>query len=407
MRLVEPTEQVTIQPDPDSLGENTQTLERPTSPLPGAGRQTTGNRGLKHIDRGLLWFLSTTGCRRAVVRQYFDDTDHSPFQDTESLHSQVDARPVLPNPCCDNCTNQLGISLSPEIQSLLVSPIDMEVNPITNLGRPIVEREPVGQPEVLNPVVRRNFVSRIQRSALKANIEKLRIEIWSQEGLNRPTVLYGPEMFLQDKSIASLIQKAGSIQDIESLTKALEHDDIDLQFSALAPYATKLLEIIQSTLTIQPDIPGPNTTINQGQETLTTPISGTTAPAIAGCIPSAIPPPSTLDFTPLPSMIPHRTPGKLSHSRGRPPAALRLEQSCLEAAIAQIAQDRLAEAIANGEDGSRWNLSLLGRRSRGRPTVEMQEARKRVEEAKAEIANGLITSDAYPLLWAKSTNRPQ
>ena len=89
--------------------------------------------------------------------------------------------------------------------------------------------------------------------------------------------------------------------------------------------------------------------------------------------------------------------------RGRPPAALWAEQMPLEEAISRITQERMMEVVARGEDGMRWDLSLLGRRARGRPTPEMQEARRQVMEAKAEIMELLVTEVTFPLLWAKKS----
>ena len=93
--------------------------------------------------------------------------------------------------------------------------------------------------------------------------------------------------------------------------------------------------------------------------------------------------------------------------RGRPPVALRAEEAQLELEVARIAKERIPEAMAKGEDGMRWDLSLLGKRSRGRPTAEMQEARRKVEEARAEIIESLITEASFPLSWARKSRNAQ
>ena len=349
---------------------------------------------LKHIDKGLLWFLSTIGCRRAVVRQYFDDTSISPFLDLRSTVSQEEVPPAATSssspPCCDNCSNLHILGLNEGMTSLLPpsNPPSTEELVENTQASGIVENEEENN-IASRGVPRNRAIGRDLRQTLKANLEKFRIDIWTQEGLNQRGGFFGPEFILQDKVITTLVQRARSIHDMESLRKALERDNMDIQFSVVGPHAYKLIAVIQSTLVepaVQEDHANPN---------LLFPIAENAEPRS----PTPLPSRSTITDR---QMTRIRT-----GTRGRPPVALRAEEAQLEIAVARIADERMAEAVAKGEDGMRWNLSLLGKRSRGRPTAEMQEARREAEAARAEIIESLITEVSYPLLWARKSRNAQ
>ena len=209
---------------------------------------------LKHIDKGLLWFLSTIGCRRAVIRQYFDDTGVSPFQE---LHSNASGQEEVPPansssspPCCDNCSNLQTSGLNAGMTALL-PPSDNLLDPEELVGNS--QASGIAEDEGGNSITsrgapRNRAISRDLRQMLKANLEKFRIDIWTHEGLNQRGGFFGPELILQDKVITTLVQKARSIHDMESLRKALERDNMDIRFSVVGPHAHKLIVLIQSTL---------------------------------------------------------------------------------------------------------------------------------------------------------------
>lgn len=345
--------------------------------LPSAPSSAQLSSTLKYIDKGLLWFLSTVGCRRALIRQYFDDTHVSPFQDIVQPDVDAPVMHTLPtSPCCDNCSNLNNLSLSAGMISLLPP------SNISELEEPTITENI----ERINPTRARpnRTISRILRKTLKANLEKLRIDIWAQEGLNQRGGFFGPELILQDKVITTLVQKARSIYDIESLKKTLERDNVNLQFAIVGPHAQKLLEVILSTL-IEPPMEGEN--------------------CAPGAADSQIPNGNSAELqTPLATPLARHGLSRMVRTRGRPPAALRTEQAQLEAEIARVAQHRMAEAATKGEDGTRYDLSLLGKRPRGRPTADMQEARRLAGEAKDEIMESLLTEAAFPLLWARKSS---
>ena len=241
-------------------------------------------------------------------------------------------------------------------------------------------------------VVRNRAMGRDLRQALKANLEKFQIDIWAQEGMNQRGSFFGPELILPDKVITTLIQKARSICDPESLMKALERDNIDIRFAVIGPHAHKLIEVILSSLVELP--------IEEENRAPPNPVFTNAALAELRSLSCSTLPPSINGASTNRQTAQIRT-------RGRPPAALRAEEAHLEREIAQVAQARMAEAVASGEDGTRWDLSLLGKRPRGRPTAEMQEARRQAEAAKAEIKESLVTEAAFPLLWARKLNSIQ
>ena len=105
----------------------------------------------------------------------------------------------------------------------------------------------------MHHVVHRNHaVSRDMRRNLERNLEKFRIGIWTQDGLNQRGGFFGLELILSDKTFKTLVQRARSIHDLESLTHILERESIHLRFAVVGPHAQKLIDVIVSTLAEQP-----------------------------------------------------------------------------------------------------------------------------------------------------------
>ena len=200
---------------------------------------------LKFIERGLLWFLSTTGCRRGIIRQYFDDTNISPFQD--SVETSIPTNST-PSPCCDNCHDLPNQSLSAAIISLLPPRYAASERDVRREGvGALIGLEVSGNENAEDLQVQENrTTSRSMRTLLKVELEKFRLLMWSQEGLNQVGGFICPEMIFQDKAIGTLVQKAGAIHDLESLDKVLERDGVHLRYSPIGPHASKLLEVILS-----------------------------------------------------------------------------------------------------------------------------------------------------------------
>ena len=81
------------------------------------------------VDRGILLFVSTTGCRRLTVLSYFNDIKNSPFQAlstaqnpssiTDQNHDQVQEYAPISEACCDNCALANEQLLPEAITSLL------------------------------------------------------------------------------------------------------------------------------------------------------------------------------------------------------------------------------------------------------------------------------------------------
>jgi hypothetical protein len=110
-----------------------------------------------------------------------------------------------------------------------------------------VDLEVPGNNQAEGQVRPNGAIGRGLRIALKNNLKMFRIGVWCQEGLNQRGDFFGPQLVLQDKVIGTLVQKAGSIQEMESLAKALEWDNISLRSSVVIHNAPKLLAIILST----------------------------------------------------------------------------------------------------------------------------------------------------------------
>src|SRR5437588_431832 len=72
-----------------------------------------------------------------------------------------------------------------------------------------------------------------------------------REGLNKLSGVIVPAFFLKNQHISLLVSRAGSINSIDALAKVLARHKVDLQFSAIGPYAHELLGAIISTIVIE------------------------------------------------------------------------------------------------------------------------------------------------------------
>lgn len=265
-------------------------------------RRTTRSRLLATTDRGLLWYISTEGCRRKVVRTYFDDTDISPFL-TESPGELE---------CCDNCLKGKGSS-----QKMLdLLPAEIASRTVT-----------LPAPTPLQPLP----VSTAKRQMLHQELIDFRVDIWNREGLNRPNGCYGPTIFYSTNVITRIVSKCGRINDVDSLAACFSKERFDLQFSSIGPYCAEMVELIRRIVS-SPDPDPP----------LALPSSPRIAPTPSSMVPGA------RDFEP-----------RRSSKGGRPKKALTDEKIKMEAAILAAAQIRMDIAKVANADGSEWDIALL------------------------------------------------
>ena len=366
-----------------------------TPTIPGSSQtgyrdSTNGGPTLRTMDRGLLWFLSTTGCRREVIRKYFNDTDILPFpHEVQVPQTDLEGTPRIisvesfPFSCCDNCLD-LGQDAPPTSICALLPPSLNTVTPAANIQEsPSSINAEVNTEHDQPPELRISKpVSQAHRKLLKVKLEGLRESIWMREGLNKPSGVIVPTFFLQNQHINSLVSRAGSINNIDALAKVLGRHKVDLQFSAIGPYAPEVLEVIVSTLAIELPRAIPQQ-LGSGRR--------------AACEPAST------DPTDANQPLMDRQMGvRVRNTLGRPTRAVRAEQLRLESDIVLEAHIRFTNAEAAGLDSSRWNLNTLGRRRRGRPTFLERQAREQAEAGKQEIADSLINAEDFPLLWARA-----
>lgn len=347
-----------------------------------------GGLSLRTMDRGLLWFLSTTGCQREVIRKYFDDTDLLPFPPlSQAQHTNQSGSGFIESfsfPCCDNCLKLNQDTLPSWICALL--PPDPN-SPVANRRQFPVSTSTEANAEdqdSQSPGLRTSKpLSRGHRSLLKKKLEEFRESVWMREGLNKSSGVIVPAFFLQNQHIALLVSQAGSINSIDTLAKVLARQKVDLQFSAIGPYAQELLEVLVSTIAIELPNPRPIPQPTRGRQ--------------------AVPMPDSANANG--NLISQQVYAQVRNTGGRPTRAMRAEEIRLESEIATEAQIRFANAEAAGLDSSRWNLSLLGRRRRGRPSFLEQEAREQAQAGKKEISDSLLNAQDYPLLWGRMQAR--
>lgn len=391
-------------------------------------RQTLhGIKAFATLDRGILWFLSTTGCRRLIVRRYFDDTHISPFlpfsasqdsslatDDQSSPQKQYDP---IPGPCCDNCISSNLDQLPGAISSLLPQPVnDMDTSAgLNGLGSNLAEPEDEIEDTNTQQASRRIRVTAETKAQLTLKLRRFREDVWIREGLNQWMGMFGSSFFLPDKHLQCLVQRCASIEDMDSLAQVLARHRIDLQFSAIGPYAHELLQLITSvvqnphppisSLPVSADTPElrahletPGLQPLAASSCLSIQDLNITEPEIA---------PSTEDASSTTTAIQgsnqrctHGT-GTRPRFTGRPTAALKAEQTRLESAIEAEARARFLTAQANEMDGTQWDLSVLGKRARGRPKAAERHARQLAEAARKELQDILLKENDYPLLWQR------
>ena len=407
-----------------ALQEPIPALEENQTANTGSKAHSLNLRSLATLDRGLLWFLSTVGCRRLTVRSYFDDTEISPFSTSQatpvsscaspsSLRPQdqepmVHYNPVA-GPCCDNCIRAQMDQLSDSISSLLPPPNDniiaIENQDSTTEG--VLDQFADNSNSQQAP--RRVRVSAETKNQLHLKLIQFREMLWEKEGLHQPIGMFTNSFFLPDKYLQCLVQACGSITDIEGLAQVLARQKVDLQFSSIGPYAQQLLELITSTVHTSPDAPLPVPTL---------PAVIPPTPSLPDCEPLAglgafcaidlethLEGPAALNESDTPHIlqgsIPNDTPraGVRRRRGGRPTAAQKDEQNRLRLLIEAEMKERFQTAQANGTDATRWDLSLLGQRSRGRPTVAEQSARQLAEAGRLELHSALLNKTDFPLLW--------
>lgn len=219
-----------------------------------------GLKAFATLDRGILWFLSTTGCRRLTVRYYFDDTNISPYlppsatQNSSTIgsaHTTSAQYDLLSGPCCDNCVSGNLDLLPMAIASLLPHPssyMDTIIPDASGPGLCAIDLEDEVEDSNTQPASRRTRVSSSTKTLLSLKLQRFHEDVWIREGLNQWMGMFGSSFFLPDKHLQCLVQRCVSIEDMNSLAQALARNKIDLQFSAIGPYAQELLELIISTV---------------------------------------------------------------------------------------------------------------------------------------------------------------
>ncbi|KAF8465385.1 hypothetical protein BDZ91DRAFT_849415 [Kalaharituber pfeilii] len=169
---------------------------------------------LKKVDRALLWFINTSGCRRKVVMKYFNDVTFP--------------EPLGKDPCCcDHCHQRLtpGLSYSDTIGDII----------------PVLTPPP---PEPSR--TRKKPVTKALKAEVTAALESFRKYVHKATGGSENSFI-DELSYLSNDDISRITRFCTDIDDTASLQKVLTKAR-QLSFSPLGPYVSNLLDIIWTTV---------------------------------------------------------------------------------------------------------------------------------------------------------------
>ncbi|KAF8475932.1 P-loop containing nucleoside triphosphate hydrolase protein [Kalaharituber pfeilii] len=189
------------------------------NPVPPEATISGGKRDsatvLKNVDRALLWFINTHGCRRQIILQYLSS-------DPEELAPATDPR------CCDRCHLRLipGIDYAETIGPIMLPPPNVS--------------------EVYTAPPRKTPTSKVQQEAVKSALHQFRKHLSSVYGFGANS--FSDEfVFLSDDDINRISRCCTDVFDLASLQKVLTGKR-EILYSPLGKHVDALLTLLKHVL---------------------------------------------------------------------------------------------------------------------------------------------------------------
>jgi hypothetical protein len=189
-------------------------------------------RGFPAGCRGIVWFINTTGCRRAVLRVLHDDAGY------DSWDHIVDSDVVVPGTetCCDRHCPAYAEELPDAIRRLL-EPVD-EIEPqelsTEDAASELPDTVPIKQ------------VSRLRQQHVRQALQAVRDEIHWEISKGDIFFPYAAQAFISDDYINKWCRGCGSINSETDLLGRISTETHSPQH--LMPFLPRILVTIQDTL---------------------------------------------------------------------------------------------------------------------------------------------------------------
>jgi hypothetical protein len=188
--------------------------------------------------RGIVWFINTTGCRRAVLRVLHDDAGY------DSWDHVVEPDVIVPGTetCCDRHCPAHAEEL-PDTLRRMIEPIE-EIEPQESTSD-VEDAEDAEDAELPDPAPTRK-VSRLRQQQVRQALRALREEIHWEISKGDILFPYTAQTFVSDQYIDKWSRGCGTINSeadilghVSSKTHSPQH---------LTPFLPRILATIQETL---------------------------------------------------------------------------------------------------------------------------------------------------------------